>query len=213
MENDCENRKPLHLWRRHASIWRFRTLRFLACTFVLASIMNVAVAWMCQARVELPQLPFGQAVKEPSSWPVPVPKDWPPPIFHAEVRFFGVSRADYAFSGEGGYYYVSVLRSGWPFEALSSESWSDPGPHAWRHGLPVIGELWVARRWGRLPIWPVWHGLLLNTLLYAVPAAGLLLGVHRVRKLIRRRRGCCWACGYSLHGLPDAVPCPECGDA
>jgi hypothetical protein len=206
METDRKNGRMRHLWRNRASV-----LRFLTGAIVLASLINVAVAWMSQARVDWPQLPFGQAVTEPRPWPVPVPQYWPPPDYHAEVRFFGVSRADYVSAGEGYYYLVAVLRSGWPFKALSSESWINPGPHAWRAGLPVSSDLRIARGWGRLPLMPIWPGFLLNTLVYAAPAAGILLGAHRLRVHFRKRRGCCCACGYSLRGLPDAVPCPECG--
>jgi hypothetical protein len=60
----------------------------------------------------------------------------------------------------------------------------------------------------RLPVKPVWHGLILNLAFYVA----LLLVAHaaalRFRGAVRRRRGLCPHCAYERAALPI---CPECG--
>ena len=54
------------------------------------------------------------------------------------------------------------------------------------------------------------RGFAINTLFYAIMLWLLLPGPFALRRLIRRRRGRCPACGYDLrHGEHEA--CPECG--
>jgi hypothetical protein len=55
---------------------------------------------------------------------------------------------------------------------------------------------------------PVWPGFVLNSLLYAMPVASLIVAAGLLRARRRRRRGRCVRCNYDLAGL-DA--CPECG--
>ncbi len=61
-----------------------------------------------------------------------------------------------------------------------------------------------------LPLLPLWPGFPINTLFYASLLWLLIPGPFVLRRLIRRRRGLCPACGYDLrHGEHEA--CPECG--
>ncbi len=53
-----------------------------------------------------------------------------------------------------------------------------------------------------LPLAIIVPGFAANTLFYAAPFA--------TRRLIRRKRGLCVACGYDLRGNLSAG-CPECG--
>ncbi|HZW07506.1 MAG TPA: hypothetical protein VFF65_10315 [Phycisphaerales bacterium] len=62
-----------------------------------------------------------------------------------------------------------------------------------------------------VPLRPLALGMVLNTLLFAVPIALVLWAPGAVRTLRRRRKGCCAACGYSLAGLDEGAACPECG--
>ena len=56
----------------------------------------------------------------------------------------------------------------------------------------------------------VWFGFVVNTLFYAAIMWLLILGAFALRRLIRRKRGLCVACGYDLRG-DLAQGCPECG--
>lgn len=61
-----------------------------------------------------------------------------------------------------------------------------------------------------LPLRPIWWGLSLNTLVFAMLWGLLLLAPPAARRAIRRRRGRCPRCGYDLAGQ-SAPGCPECG--
>jgi hypothetical protein len=59
--------------------------------------------------------------------------------------------------------------------------------------------------------WDISYGrLLASILLYLVPI-WFVYGLYpRARRYLRRRRGCCGECAYSLKGL-NTTTCPECG--
>lgn len=59
-----------------------------------------------------------------------------------------------------------------------------------------------------LPIKPIWRGLLVNTSFYAFITWFVLFGRVLWRNSIRRKRGQCLYCRYSVRDLPV---CPECG--
>ena len=62
------------------------------------------------------------------------------------------------------------------------------------------------------PLRPIWPGFAVNTLFYAAILWLVMLGPFALRRLIRRRRGLCPACGYDLRHA-EHVACPECGVA
>lgn len=61
-----------------------------------------------------------------------------------------------------------------------------------------------------LPLRPIWPGIVIDTVLFAVSWGAMWLGVSKARYLRRRRCGLCPRCGYDLRGDP-ASGCPECG--
>ncbi len=119
---------------------------------------------------------------------------------------------------------AEVLRVGWPVRCLRKD------PHdrllSWPPGVvldpDLVFELAMLRRLGAnlptppprplRPIFfrPIWPGFAVNTAFYAAILWLLIPGPFALRRLIRRRRGVCRACGYDLrHAEHEA--CPECG--
>lgn len=103
---------------------------------------------------------------------------------------------------------------GWPMPAMMAtihdngvtvryQSIIDLGPH------PTD---WSMRLY--LPTKVIWTGAIINTLIF-MPLWWLILLLPltlltRMPRWLRRRKGCCPACGYDLRGKFDAV-CSECG--
>jgi hypothetical protein len=61
------------------------------------------------------------------------------------------------------------------------------------------------------PLRPLWPGFAINTIFYAAVLWVLFAVPGAIRKRVRRKRGQCAACGYSLRGTPEIDKCPECG--
>ncbi len=62
-----------------------------------------------------------------------------------------------------------------------------------------------------IPTRIIWRGLVGNTIFYGVIVWCVLALIGWCRRAIRRRRGRCEWCAYSLRGLENAERCPECG--
>jgi hypothetical protein len=111
--------------------------------------------------------------------------------------------------------------SGWPLFALMTsksvvlEPASDGSIahlRSCRWGLP-LDEFWLDRskrsgRWTVLPLRPMWHGAVGNTLLYAAILWLPFWGAPALRRAVRRRRGLCPRCAYPVG---DGERCSECG--
>ncbi len=118
-------------------------------------------------------------------------------------------------------YGQKLTAHGWPWRALYVEAYwesggTPPPMTSLRGGLPLASIPFVRRAAGLLPnatfpLLPIWTGFLANVAVFTTPWAILFIGVPFLRRTIRRRRGRCTLCGYSLHGLPPGSPCPECG--
>jgi hypothetical protein len=101
---------------------------------------------------------------------------------------------------------------GWPFLAL----WCQFDYNWDRRRTSAIGALALSPTstpladFRALPLRPIPRGLLLDTALYAAAWALLLTlaATRPLRRIRRRARGHCPACGYDLASLPA---CPECG--
>lgn len=109
--------------------------------------------------------------------------------------------------------YGLVVRSGWPALAFQGEmwaradnNWSNPRLFTAIDANAVLGIGSDARL---LPLSPVWQGLAVNTLFYALMVGLLAYGPLALRRFIRSLRGLCPVCSYDLRGnLSDG--CPEC---
>ena len=110
-----------------------------------------------------------------------------------------------------------ALRYGWPMRALAT--WGDvPDGRGsevnLKHGV-FLARIWPHRMAGGLPCilgwYPIWGGVVLNTVFFAAAGFVLWRGPRIVRWVRRRRAGTCISCGYDLRGLGDGAVCPECG--
>ncbi|HVP73470.1 MAG TPA: hypothetical protein VMS30_07000 [Phycisphaerales bacterium] len=74
------------------------------------------------------------------------------------------------------------------------------------------GEL-SASRTRLIPLNPIWSGLVIDALFFTAGWCSLTLilaGPGVLKRSLRRHRGACLACGYSLRGIASER-CPECG--
>ena len=91
------------------------------------------------------------------------------------------------------------IEHGWPFHSLTSEVPT--------HGGYVVITA-IAFGDEVLPMWPLWFGFVIDTLIYATVFWFLLRGPLVLRRLLRVRRHRCPDCGYPLGASPM---CTECG--
>lgn len=121
---------------------------------------------------------------------------------------------------------IARMRVGWPFSAL--ECRPERLPPAGAIGLPAAPALTSRDIWQegltppfqtapltasvprRLPLRPVWHGLLANVVLFSLLISAAFATAGRGVRARRRHRNLCERCGYDVHGL---ATCPECGRA
>jgi hypothetical protein len=106
-----------------------------------------------------------------------------------------------AYQGFGG---------GWPMISMVGADYISRGIEAFAPPKLVAGPAWLGTRVRQtmLPVWPLWPGAAVNTLVFGVPLWLGWAGLRRCRMALRRKKGLCLRCGYPVRGL-DA--CPECG--
>lgn len=102
---------------------------------------------------------------------------------------------------------------GWPFQTLWH--WQD-AEYGRVHGaipfetLGRLRERYPGQAWSGLSYLPIWSGIILNTLFYAMLFV-CLISIPDVTRSIRHRvHDGCPHCGYDLAGLTSSQ-CPECG--
>jgi hypothetical protein len=109
---------------------------------------------------------------------------------------------------------------GWPLEALAfsiCEYWI-PTRAVFLDAIviqesPIPVSVKMAKsdyRFGMLPLRPIFPGFAINTIFYAAIVWVLFAVPGAVRRRVRRKRGQCAACGYSLRDI-TSDKCPECG--
>jgi hypothetical protein len=217
-------------------IMRWGRAILLGIVFVLAGAsLQSVVAWMLYlhaVKSGLALVPMGIHVAPLGSWP-DASFDWPAPhvgsvhdfrvdatthLMRAVVTADGLARVNVAPDLQ-----VSAYREriGVPMRSLECEQRSVTWTIAVPAGYPPAS--WAQRGTAdlllgpRMPVGPLWRGLVVNTALYAVVVYGAFVGCRagwrRFGPQRRRRiaRGCCPACGYERRGIAASAMCPECG--
>jgi hypothetical protein len=109
------------------------------------------------------------------------------------------------------------LVAGWPCQSfLGCSKWDGrkgDGTESERFGTLELPQ-WVRSAGNNslefLPFMPIWPGFAINTVFYAAIVWVLFAVPGMIRRRVRRKRGQCAACGYSLRGSVGGK-CPECG--
>lgn len=115
---------------------------------------------------------------------------------------------------------------GWPWRSMTWWDYRSPQVTtigvqpsrivtAWNEGVDLGlgsvfgpgGRFGVARK---VPIRPLWAGMVLNSFVFACAAFAGVRGVAALRRARRRKLGLCEACAYPVAEL---AACPECGRA
>jgi len=211
-------------------------IRRVAIALGVGVVVNVLVAWYRPvdrtAAALANGIPIAQFARSGTSWPIRVPRDWPPvPAFAINER----NRWEESTSLTGMLngpdpqatprfvtwnFDVDVNQSGWPCRALVRYG-ARAGPvlprseldlGIVRRGLTLPPALRSPRLGTTmpLPLMPVWPGFAINTLFYGTLAFAAMAGVSAIRRRRRFKRGLCVQCAYPLTG---GEVCPECGVA
>ncbi len=209
-----------------------RRLTKLVVFLLLGAIVNVAVAWGCAQLTPGPLIKQELRDSDFSIWRVQMRTGWPSEPYHRlSATAFGIryevmsGRIDFANTSAPPGWLKGIYkewRVGWPLRCLARHTWLSfgkniPSGHTFTSGMDEKGLVLLSQngmfadlRERRLPIEPVWHGLIVNTLFYSAALWMLTLGPFTARRFIRRKRGACIKCGYDLRGKLWSG-CSECG--
>jgi len=151
------------------------------------------------------------------------PTEWGVPRFAAEGSDFVYSELRVGFSSLADRRLPTSRRRsyGWPARAFVSEDhFIDPQPVgysaaglSWDSGIPIPGIAWEWKLASRkssthLPIKPLWTGLAVDSVVFAIILSGFSIMCGRLRGRSRLRRGMCPRCAYPIGTSPN---CTECG--
>lgn len=124
----------------------------------------------------------------------------------SEMQWLGSRPA--LVDGGGRQAYYSGFSAGWPLRSLGgtdsiNKSLQSCAP------LPLVDvPPWIKRGGFKVPVQPLWSGLLVNTVVFALPVLSVVWGAAWWRRRGRVKRGECLKCGYAMAQLER---CPECG--
>lgn len=90
----------------------------------------------------------------------------------------------------------------------SLECWMGPVQDEWQLAFDDDANVPKWAEGTQLPLYPLWLGFAVNSLVWGGAMPPLILAARSVRGLVRRRRGQCVKCGYPVGTSPV---CTECG--
>lgn len=200
-------------------------------------LLSILLVWLEAAVVAVcGHMDFSQG--EDLLWPRAMPADWPPQphnVMYCDSRglkgewYRGLGPEPPNLHENPTLFRLVEMRVGWPIQTFQFErtlvmpdargtiGWlMDDSPSAWSGGLPIPDwvpkpdePLTAAPCIRRVPIRPLWAGLLLTTGLHALALAGLAVIPRWAIRRSRQIRGRCPKCGYDRRSL---AVCPECGE-
>lgn len=207
-----------------------RRLAKFVVFLLLGAIVNVAVAWGCALSAKTPPI-YDETTRCPeitpgdlNCWTDNRQNGWPKwPTSKHEIRSSGcrvvyLSREANALLATA--FDIWQVKSGWPLDAMKGvgrRTWHVPTfnimiESSARSAVLAPDNIPFLRlsEPKLLPLDPVWPGFALDTSIYATLAWFCTIGSFRLRRLVRKRRGCCSECAYDLRGKFSSR-CPECG--
>lgn len=125
----------------------------------------------------------------------------------SEARWLGSTLGIMSDGGRQATY--NGFSAGWPMRSLGGCDYLTSGVTASAPGPLADVPAWINPGGHKVPVSPLWDGVAVNTLLFALPFFAAAWGAERVRRARRMREGLCLRCGYAVKNLRR---CPECGD-
>ena len=202
-----------------------RRLLIIAIFLLAGVVVNVVVAWGCALRTGTSNDEELLSTAAKSEWVqfIEYRRNVRPGVLSAvSCRGLDVITIEgIAARGLTGPVVAQRCRAGWPILGMRGEkvahlvAGSNTVKSARFYAAIPIGQARKAFFHNTpeiLPFRPIWPGFAFDTIFYAAILWPLIIGPFALRRLIRRRRGLCPACGYDLrHAEHEA--CPECGNS
>jgi hypothetical protein len=127
-----------------------------------------------------------------------------PALGIVRIAFEEHRRIDSPLSFDPGHYaFAFRTEAGWPRLAIGGWQWMEPSTGWEARGAVALGRRTIPQSsvLARvLPLHPIWPGFAINTIFYAAILYALFAVPGAVRRRVRKRRGQCASCGYSLQG-------------
>lgn len=187
-------------------------VRRLILALVLGAVANVAVAWGC-AVWSWPlsgSADFQEVTgRFQTLWEKHAGSSGRAPTIESEITSFGLTGQSIGWHANNTAAYVTRTMVGCPCRSFQGVGVFSPATTATHTGGVVLS---LGGRQVFLPYRPIWPGLLINTLIYAVPSWFLLAAgsifFTRLQARLRARRDGCPTCGYPIG---TSAVCTECG--
>lgn len=208
---------------QHATSQPVRWSIIVSLHLVTGAAITICVAWYVALRgSDLSPWSFDTVAVEGRQISG-APTEWGVPRFAAEGSDFVYSELRVGFSSLADRRLPTSRRRsyGWPARAFVSEDhFIDPKPVeysaaglSWDSGIPIPGIAWEWKLASRkssthLPIKPLWTGLAVDSVVFAIILSGFSIMCGRLRGRSRLRRGMCPRCAYPIGTSPN---CTECG--